>query len=105
MDNEIDRELLTVLIEECSEVVHIGCKILRHGLNSYHPNNVIQDNQDELCREVGQVLALIDMLRQRRVLQQAEVDSARSLKFRTLPRFLHHSTIVEGKIRPREKRS
>lgn len=54
---EAQQERLVALIEECSEVVHIGCKILRHGYKEYHPAvGPSVTNLDTLEEELGNLV-------------------------------------------------
>ena len=48
-------ERLALLAEECSEVIHIINKILRHGYESYHPAFPNLDNRGMLEKECGHV--------------------------------------------------
>lgn len=52
------RERLAMLIEEAGEVIQIGCKILRHGYDSYHPNNPSVSNRNLLDEELTDLLAV-----------------------------------------------
>ena len=52
---------LEILAEECSEVIHIKSKIMRFGLNYCHPEKFIS-NRECLTQEIGDVLALVDIL-------------------------------------------
>lgn len=54
-------ERLAILIEECSEVQQIACKILRHGYDSKNP--LIDDsltNRQLLQNEMGDLLFAIE---------------------------------------------
>jgi len=46
-------ELMTVLAEECAEVIQATCKIKRFGLNG--------DNLQELAKELGDLQCMIEM--------------------------------------------
>jgi len=54
--------LLTVLIEECSEVQKIACKALRFGLDDANPASKIT-NLDDLTHEINDLLAVIKLLK------------------------------------------
>ncbi len=67
MLNEAEQERLAILVEECAEVQQIACKILRHGYDSYHPDDKLKTaNRRLLENEVDELLAVI-MLMQRRL--------------------------------------
>jgi hypothetical protein len=60
---------LTILQEECSEVIsecndiiQIICKIKRFGFDSCHPDNPLHDNMDRLLSELGDMKAMMDIL-------------------------------------------
>lgn len=61
--------LLTCLAEECAEVGQIVGKALRFGLNDKGPNHTLT-NAQYLATEIGDVVALVEML------QEAELISA-----------------------------
>lgn len=54
-----ETERLAMLAEECAEVVQIVGKILRHGYDSYHPENQALTNKDLLANEIADVDAVI----------------------------------------------
>lgn len=85
-------ELLTLLAEECAEVVQSVTKILRHGMYSHHPADPSRTNQTLLNREVGQVLAAIAMLKSIGVLETAALEQAHASKLATVQQYLHHHT-------------
>ncbi len=55
-------ELFNILSEECAEVVQVVSKINRFGLYSVHPDKPTVTNADHLEEEVGDALAIIEML-------------------------------------------
>lgn len=82
-------ERLAVLLEECGEIVHIAGKTLRHGLESSHADYGFMLNRDLLAKEVGDVLAAIDVLLVFE-LELADVQAAKRAKFDRLAQFFHH---------------
>lgn len=54
-------ERIAILSEECGEVVQVCGKILRHGIDSTNPFTT-QDNSELLHKEVGDILAAIELL-------------------------------------------
>lgn len=79
-------ERLAILSEECAEVIQIIGKILRHGMDSYHPvTGVI--NRDALMREITDVKAAmviigvdIPAVMEDGIAQQAAISKAISKK-------------------------
>ena len=54
-------ERLKMLIEEAGEIVQIGCKMLRHGWNSYHPNDLSKTSNTKLLEtELSDLLAVLN---------------------------------------------
>lgn len=45
-------EILTIMMEECAEVIQAIAKIKRHGYFSHHPDRT-ETNHDQLVRELG----------------------------------------------------
>jgi hypothetical protein len=86
-----EAELLALLAEECGEVIQVIGKILRHGLQSYHPDDPEQrPNRDLLEVEIGHVSATSSMLIQAGVLNEDHILRSRRQKFFTVERWLHH---------------
>lgn len=57
-------ELLTMLIEEAGEIVQIGCKILRHGYDSYNPFDEHKTpNRKLLENEILDINSVIHMMK------------------------------------------
>lgn len=56
--SEAEAERLAMLAEECAEVIQIVGKILRHGYESFHPNNPSVTNRELLDDELGDVRAI-----------------------------------------------
>lgn len=59
-----EAERLAFLAEECGEVVQAVGKVLRHGYNERSPFNdrVLEDNRYDLEKEVGHVLAVVELM-------------------------------------------
>ena len=69
------QEALDLLQEECAEVIIEASKIRRFGLNTMH-YKVNATHNEMLETEVGDVLALIDILKEQGVLDQQSLDQA-----------------------------
>lgn len=57
-----EAERLAMLIEEAGEIVQIGCKILRHGYESSHPETPDVTNRQLLAAEFNDLLAVAMMM-------------------------------------------
>lgn len=56
---DAERERLEMLVEECSEVIQVATKILRHGWENYHPDDANRvSNRSQLRREVTDAMAV-----------------------------------------------
>jgi hypothetical protein len=77
--NSKTEEALGILQEECAEVIVEVSKIRRFGLNTVHYKTG-ENHRDMLTLEVGDVLAMVDILLEQGVLTQAELDVAKQNK-------------------------
>lgn len=57
-----DEYLLDVVAEECAEIQQAVSKILRFGPRSFHPNNPVVSNSEQMLVEYYQLEAMIAML-------------------------------------------
>jgi hypothetical protein len=57
--NEAKRERLAMLAEECAEVIQVVGKILRHGYDSYHPDDPSVTNRELLAKELQDIDGVI----------------------------------------------
>lgn len=80
-----EQERLTWLIEECSEVIKAGTKILRHGYRSYNPDKpAYGDNRRDLEMEIGDVLSAVGLMLNAEDIQETHITSkvtGREVKF------------------------
>jgi len=81
--NEKNREALVILQEECAEVIQAVSKCYRFGLDNQHKSGATQRANLEL--EVGDMLALVDILIEQGVidlnnLQTAKLNKVEKLK-------------------------
>jgi hypothetical protein len=95
-----ERERLTLLIEECSEVSHIACKILRHGYASCNPADPNQEsNIRSLHRELGDMMAVLRLMMLRLDISQNKIDGFRDLKLARISTYLHHNSLSEKELK------
>lgn len=79
MDTKI-QEILDILQEECAEVIQNISKCRRFGLNNeYLKGSGTQ--QEQLAKEIGDVLAMVELLKEHGVVTQSELDLAKRNKF------------------------
>jgi NTP pyrophosphatase (non-canonical NTP hydrolase) len=87
-------EALEILQEECAEVIQVICKIERFGIDSYYPETTIS-NHEKLTKEVGDLLAMVDILVDRGVLDTAEMITAKQAKTEKLK---HWSNLFDDEL-------
>lgn len=84
-------ERLAILMEELGEAQQAIGKILRHGYESYNPDDLSEhSNEDNLVRELGDVLYAIDMLVNARDLGRIGIEQRRVEKSEKIKKYLHH---------------
>ena len=81
----LDDELYTVLAEECAEVIQAISKIRRHGEGAYNPLAKEPElNITHLHREVGDLLAVIELMMRNDMLQRALIERCMTAKMSNL---------------------
>lgn len=82
-----EAERLAMLAEEAGEIVQAVGKVLRHGYDSYHPNNPRMNNRELLAKEITDFLAVVELMDGDSILpSEAELDQA----VRKKRKFTHH---------------
>jgi hypothetical protein len=93
---EPEQERLGLLTEEAGEVqLEIG-KILRHGIDSFHPDQPDMSNADRLELEAGHVLAALDLLVACGTLSREGLERSRRAKLQKLRSWLHCGTNLDA---------
>lgn len=84
-----ERELLVILIEECSEVIKDATKWLRFGAKDIDPNKRDGITNDErVALELGDVLCMVNMCADAGLINMLDVDMGRRQKAAKVLRFL-----------------
>lgn len=78
MDNQI-KEVFCITQEECAEVTQAISKIFRFGFDSQHPVT-LKTNQESLEEEVGDLLAMVDIMMEKCIISDSAVNAARQAK-------------------------
>lgn len=73
------KEILDITQEECAEVVVAVSKISRFGLDNYKPGKP-KTNREHLEEEVGDLMAMIDLMVEHNIIDINSVDVARKAK-------------------------
>ena len=84
---EREREVVEIIIEECSEVQQRSTKLLRFGPTEVQPEQPY-DNCYRLGLEVGDLLEILDVAVKEGLIPQKSIDAGRANKKRQLARFM-----------------
>lgn len=79
-------EVLSILQEECAEVIQAVSKVQRFGVLAHHPHRTTT-NKEELEEELGDLLAMIEILTQTGYLDQANIALATQAKTEKLKQY------------------
>ena len=77
--NSKEKEILDITQEECAEVVVAISKISRFGIDNYKPGKP-KTNREHLEEELGDLLAMVDLMLDYDVVKQENIDIARKAK-------------------------
>ena len=78
MNNQV-KEVFCIAQEECAEVTQSISKIFRFGFESRHPVSG-KSNKESLEEEVGDLLAMIDIMVEKCIISDSAVNQARKAK-------------------------
>ena len=73
-------EILDILQEECAEVIQNVSKCRRFGLDGVYLNGT-GTQRANLVKEIGDVAAMIDLLRDHGLFTDVELEQAKQIKF------------------------
>jgi NTP pyrophosphatase (non-canonical NTP hydrolase) len=79
--NSQNEETLRILQEECAEVVQAISKIFRFGLDGVYNDRT---NRQRLSEEIGDLLAMIDLLEQQGIVDRNMLIQYKQRKFNKL---------------------
>ena len=79
MNNSVVQETLDILQEECAEVIVEVSKCRRFGMDSVHYKTNLK-HSTMLENEIGDVLAMVDILLEQGVISQSNLDIAKQAK-------------------------
>ena len=78
MDSQT-KEVMDILQEECAEVIQAVSKISRFGLDNYKPGKP-KTNRQHLEEELGDMIAMIDILHNMDIVSWTNIDRAADAK-------------------------
>ena len=74
---ESEKQILLICQEECAEVTQAISKVFRFGFDSVWPvDDYMPDNRGKLQNEVGDLLAMIELMMERGIINEAETYQA-----------------------------
>lgn len=73
------KEVMDITQEECAEVIQAISKISRFGIDNLKPGKP-KTNREHLEEELGDLLAMIDILLEHNVVSQDSLESAKHAK-------------------------
>jgi NTP pyrophosphatase (non-canonical NTP hydrolase) len=82
MDNKL-HEVMNILSEECAEVIQAVSKCHRFGLNNFKPGKPLT-NAQHLEGEIGDVLAMVDLLKSYSIITEEGLNTAKQAKIEKL---------------------
>lgn len=85
-----DRELLTVLAEECAVVQQRICKALRFGLEEVQPGQP-HNNAFRIGLELGDLLEVVDRCLELDLIPVGSINQGRANKVKQLAKFLQNA--------------
>lgn len=77
--NEQTKQVFCIAQEECAEVTQAISKIFRFGFDSKHPVTG-KSNIESLEEEVGDLLAMVDIMVEKCIISDNNINSARKAK-------------------------
>jgi NTP pyrophosphatase (non-canonical NTP hydrolase) len=77
------KEIMDITAEECAEVIVAISKISRFGIDNYKPNKP-HTNRQHLEEEIGDLLAMVDLMKQFKVINMDTVNTAKVAKIEKL---------------------
>jgi NTP pyrophosphatase (non-canonical NTP hydrolase) len=76
-----ENEILDMCQEECAELIQVISKVKRFGWDNHNPfNTPIKTNREHLIEELGDVLALIDVIKNEYSIPDNLLDNAKNNK-------------------------
>lgn len=80
---EAENEVMDILQEECAEVIQAVSKIRRFGVDNAKPGKP-KTNREHLEEELGDMLAMIDIMLEKGVISAEHLETAKVAKIEKL---------------------
>lgn len=65
-----EAEICNILLEESAEVIQAVSKVFRFGWNSCHPNTPNFTNKEHLTEELGDLIAMVKILCDKKIIDE-----------------------------------
>jgi NTP pyrophosphatase (non-canonical NTP hydrolase) len=85
MDNKT-KEVMDILQEECAEVIVAVSKISRFGIDNFKPGKP-KTNREHLEEELGDMMAMIDILLEFKIVHPKALEDAKIAKIEKLKKW------------------
>ena len=79
MMNSSQKEIMLIAQEECAEVTQAISKVFRFGLDAKHPDQTA-NNQERLEEEVGDLLCMIELMVESKLIDRTKMLNASGQK-------------------------
>jgi len=89
--NNKEKEVMDILQEECAEVIQAVSKCNRFGIDNYKPGKSLT-NGEHLEEELGDLLAMIDIMKEMDIVSWENMEIAKLAKIEKLKKW---STIYD----------
>jgi NTP pyrophosphatase (non-canonical NTP hydrolase) len=80
------KEVMDILQEECAEVIQAVSKISRFGIDNLKPGKP-KTNREHLEEELGDMLAMIDIMLEKNVISLENLEAAKAAKIEKLKKW------------------
>ena len=80
------KEVMDILQEECAEVIQAVSKISRFGIDNFKPGKP-KTNREHLEEELGDMLAMIDIMLEKSVISLEHLEVAKKAKIERLKKW------------------
>ena len=82
-EQKVIKEVMDILQEECAEVIQAVSKISRFGIDNIKPGKP-KTNREHLEEELGDMLAMIDIMMEKNVISSDKLEVAKRAKIEKL---------------------
>jgi len=86
MIDKKEHEIMSIFQEESAEVIQAISKIFRFGYDSKHPDSN-QTNREHLAEEIGDLIAMVQLAVENKIVDWRDVEIAKDRKFEKLKKW------------------